>query len=410
MRKSADIKRALLLLPSRSYRVSGFIAACSKGNAEIIIGVDDEQISESLGGGLVKRFNFADPVVGAEGVVAFAEGRPFNAVIAAEEEAVLIAAHAAARLGVEHNSVESVMACRDKNLLRVALSEAGLLQPSFRLVGFDEPATGWVPRQFPCVVKPTSLSGSCGVIRANDQPEFIHAFNRVKKIALINSVTPPSGLLVEDYLPGMEIAIDALIHRGEVHLLAVFVKPDPLCGPYFPETIYLTLSQDSDVDVCGLKSVLADAVAALGLSKGPVHAEFRVNTEGIYVIEVATRSIGGQCGSCLRFSNGKTLEEIILEYHLGETVPPYRLDERSFGVMMLPVPRNGVLKDIVGLDNARNTENVDSINITIPVGQPVESLPEGRRYLGFIFASSPNLEQTESALRKACGALKVQIK
>ena len=146
MRKSADIKRALLLLPSRSYRVSGFIAACSKGNAEIIIGVDDEQISESLGGGLVKRFNFADPVVGAEEVVAFAEGRPFNAVIAAEEEAVLIAAHAAARLGVEHNSVESVMACRDKNLLRAALSEAGLLQPSFRFVRFDEPATGWVPR------------------------------------------------------------------------------------------------------------------------------------------------------------------------------------------------------------------------------------------------------------------------
>ena len=211
-------------------------------------------------------------------------------------------------------------------------------------------------------------------------------------------------------MPGMEIAIDALIHRGEVHLLAVFAKPDPLCGPYFPETIYLTLSQDPDVDVCGLKSVLADAVAALGLSKGPVHAEFRVNAAGIYVIEVAARSIGGQCGSCLRFSNGKTLEEIILEYHLGETVPPYRLDERSFGVMMLPVPRNGVLKNIVGLDNARNTENIDSINITIPVGQPVESLPEGRRYLGFIFASSSNLEQTESALRKAYGALTVQIK
>ena len=409
MRKSADIKRALLLLPSRSYRVSGFIAACSKANAEIIIGVDDEQISESLGDGLVKRFNFSDAMVGAKEVVQFADGRDFDAVIAAEEESVLVAAHAAAQLGVEHNSVESVMACRDKNLLRVALSEAGLLQPSFRFVGFDEPATGWSPREFPCVVKPTGLSGSCGVIRANDQSEFFHAFNRVKTIALLNSPTPQSGILVEDYLPGMEIAIDALIHRGEVHLLAVFAKPDPLCGPYFPETIYLTLSQDSDVDVRGLKSVLADAVAALGLSKGPVHAEFRVNTEGIYVIEVAARSIGGQCGSCLRFNNGKTLEEVILEYHLGETAPPYRLDERSFGIMMLPVARNGVLRQIVGLDHARSTENVDSINITIPVGQAVESLPEGRRYLGFIFASSSKMERTEAALRKAYAALEVRI-
>ena len=214
---------------------------------------------------------------------------------------------------------------------------------------------------------------------------------------------------MEDYLPGKEIAIDALIHEGEVHVLAIFDKPDSLCGPYFPETIYLTLSGETDPSLCELKLVLANAVAALGLTKGSVHAEFRISSAGVYVIEIAARSVGGQCGSCLRFDNGKPLEQIILEFHLGETDPPYILDERSFGIMMLPVASSGVLQNIGGLDSARSVENIEAINITIPLGQSVQALPEGRRYLGFIFASSPKVEKTEAALRKAYGTLEVEI-
>ena len=403
------MKRALLLLPSRSYRASGFIAACGNVEAEITIGVDSEQVSEGMAGGLVKRFNFSEPEVGAQQILDFAKGKNFCSVIPTEEESVPLAARAAALLKIEHNSVNSVLASQNKRLLRGKLSANGLAQPAFTFVEFERANQGWMPERFPCVIKPISLSGSCGVIRVNKKSEFLYAFNRVKKIALKHSTVTPSGLLVEEYIPGREIAIDALIHEGKVHVLAVFAKPDPLVGPYFPESIYLTLSQNSVGELDDVKSVLAEGIMALGLTKGPVHAEFRLNSNGIYLLEVAARSIGGQCGSCLSFDNGKKLEQVIVEYHLRESAPPYLLDERSFGIMMLQVENNGVLRSIQGLERAQSQVNIDAINITIPIGQAVEALPEARRYLGFIFASSSGMRETEDALRRARSALKITI-
>ena len=403
------MKQALLLLPSRSYRASGFMSACASVEAEIIIGVDSEQVSEGMAGGLVKRFNFSDPEYGARQILDFAKGRDFCSVIPTEEESVPLAAHAAAILNIEHNSVDSVLACQNKDLLRSRLSAYGLPQPAFTFRDFEAVKQGWVPEIFPCVIKPTSLSGSCGVVRVNEESEFLSAFNRVKKIALRHSVVTPSGLLVEEYLPGREIAVDALIHDGEVHVLAVFGKPDPLDGPYFPESIYLTLSRSSQSELDDVESILAEGVTALGLTKGPVHAEFRINSSGIYLLEIAARSIGGQCGSCLSFDNGKKLEQVIVEYYLGENAPPYLLDERSFGIMMLQVEKNGVLRSIQGLERAQSQANIDSINITLPIGQVVEALPEARSYLGFIFASSSNIRETEDALRRARAALEIVI-
>ncbi len=403
------MKQALLLLPSRSYRASGFMNACGNVAAEITIGVDSEQVSEGMAGGLVKRFNFLDPQIGARQVLDFAKGRTFCAVIPTEEESILLAAHAAALLNIEHNSVDAVLACQNKNVLRDRLSANGLLQPSFTLIEFEKVRQGWVPERFPCVIKPTSLSGSCGVIRVDEKPEFLSAFNRVKKIALQHAVVTPPGLLVEEYLPGREIAVDALIHDGDIHVLAAFSKPDPLIGPYFPESIYLTIPLSSEPELADVKFILAKGVRALGLRKGPVHAEFRINSDGIYILEIAARSIGGQCGSCLSFDNGKKLEQVIVEYYLGENVPPYRLDERSFGIMMLQAENSGVLRSIQGLQRARKQSNIDAINITIPIGQHVEALPEGRRYLGFIFASSSNIWETEDSLRRARAALEITI-
>ncbi|MEE2694015.1 MAG: ATP-grasp domain-containing protein [Pseudomonadota bacterium] len=398
-----------MLLPSRSYRASSFMSACGNVDAEITVGVDSEQVSEGMVGGLVKRFNFSDPEVGAREILDFAKGRNFCAVIPTEEESVPLAAHAAALLNIEHNSVEAVLACQNKNLLRDRLSANGLPQPAFTFVEFEAAKQGWIPEKFPCVIKPTSLSGSCGIIRVNAKSEFLFAFDRVKKIALQHTTIIPSGLLVEDYLPGREIAVDALIHEGEVHVLAVFAKPDPLVGPYFPESIYLTMSPDSETELDNVKSILAEAAVALGLTRGPVHAEFRINRSGIYLLEVGARSIGGQCGSCLSFDNGKKLEQVIVEYYLGENAPPYLLEERSFGIMMLQVEHNGILRSVQGLERARKQANIDAINITIPVGQVVEALPEARRYLGFIFASSSNIRETEDALRRARATLKIAV-
>jgi biotin carboxylase len=323
----------------------------------------------------------------------------------------LLAAQAAEALGLPHNDPDAALAARDKWVMREALHRGGVPVPEYQRYPLTtDPANvaGEIP--FPVVVKPVRLSGSRGVIRADDRDAFIQAWERARRIVLREGESLDQGeLLVERYLPGFEVALEGLLTAGALQTLALFDKPDPLEGPFFEETIYVTPSRLPEATQAAISVRTAEAAAALGLREGPIHAELRINDEGIWLIEMAGRSIGGLCSTVLEFGAGLSLEEIILRHAVGMPLPSTERTGGAAGVMMIPIPKGGILREVAGVEEATAVPGVTGVEITAPLNQPVTPLPEGASYLGFIFASGESPAAVERALRAAHAELAFRI-
>ena len=405
--------RVLLLVPNSTYRAADFMAAAERLGIEIVVGTEQDIDVLATGGSVALPYDDLDSAVGR--IEGAASAQPFAAVVAVDDVGVQLAARAARRLGLPHNSPSAVDATRDKSLLRERMVEAGLPSPDFRVVPLDadlDLLAADIP--LPCVVKPLALSGSRGVIRADDREQFVDAFERVRALLGTADVVAECGaladrVLIESYIPGIEVSVEGLLADGRLQTLAIFDKPDPLEGPYFEETIYVTPSRLPADRQRAVRSAAERAARALGLSDGPVHIELRINDDGIWPIDVAARSIGGLCARALTFGTGSSLEELILRHAIGEPPPSLERDGAASGVMMIPIPAAGVLRAVHGLSEAQSVPGVTDVTITMHVGQRVVPLPEGSEYLGFIFARGETAEDAESALRRAHAALRFDI-
>jgi biotin carboxylase len=408
--------RVLLLVPTRTYRTADFMAAAARLAVDVVVGSERRNALEALSAGGTLRVDLRDPARGAATIVEYARDRPLDAVVGVDDGSTLVAAAAAAALGLPHNDLDAVQASRDKAAARARFAAAGLPTPDHLVVAADaDPrailAAGHV--RFPCVIKPIDLSGSQGVIRADDAEGFAAAFERVAAIVRSPAVCPPGTapqrLIVERFIPGPEVAVEGLLRDGQLEILAVFDKPDPLDGPFFEETIYVTPSRLAPEILESLEVVTRAAVRALGLTEGPIHAEFRLAAGGPWVLEVAARSIGGLCARTLRFGAGLALEELILRGAAGLALPHHDREDEAAGVMMLPIPRGGILHDVRGMADARAVPGIDGLEITVPRGGTVLPLPEGDRYLGFLFARADTPAAVEAALREAHRRLEIII-
>lgn len=401
------MERLLLLMTTNTYRASAFIEAAQRLGVPVVVGSDREQILSAANPGGHLTLNFLAPEQASGAIVAFAKQYPIQAVVSADDDGAILAAMAAAALGLRHNPVDAVTAARDKHRMRAVLAAAGLPSPHSTLVSIDEDPEEAARRvSFPCVVKPLFLSASRGVIRADDPAQFVAAFQRVVAILRRPEVAVQGGalaqqILVETFIPGIEVAVEGLLSEGKLKVLALFDKPDPLEGPFFEETIYVTPSCHPAPVQQSVVACTAEAVNALGLRHGPVHAELRVNDQGPWILEMAPRSIGGLCSRTLRFGAGISLEEMILRDAMGLEVASLEREGRAAGVMMIPIPQAGTLREVRGQDEARRVPGIEEIRITIPVGHEVVPLPEGTRYLGFIFARDDTPDRVEATLREA---------
>jgi biotin carboxylase len=395
-------KRVLLLMSPATYRAGAFLSAAEGIGLEVVQGVDlpralADEWHVPLG------LDFRDPEGAARAIVDFAHAAPVDAILSVDDSASLIAALASAAMDLPHNSPEAALAARDKSVMRERLAAGGAPCPVFRRFRLtDDPA--WIAERvsYPCVVKPLRLSGSRGVIRADDPAGFVAAFERVRRVLAAEGEAPGMDqVLVEDFIPGVEVALEGLVTHGDLRVLALFDKPDPLDGPFFEETIYVTPSRLSPAAQEAIAAAAARAVTALGLREGPIHAELRVNERGPWLLEVAGRSIGGLCSSILRFGTDVCLEELILRHAVGLELPSLERERQAAGVMMIPVPRSGILQDYHGLEEARAVPGVEGVEITARRHYPLVQLPEGASYLGFIFARGETPEEVEGALRRA---------
>jgi biotin carboxylase len=404
------VARLLLLLPTASYRATDFLRAARAVGAEVVIASDREQAMAEAMGDNALEVDLRRPETAADAIVALAARTPLDAVVAVDEQGVLVAALAAARLGLAHNSPESVAATRDKSLLRRALDEAGVPQPRHRTAGLEDDVAALAAEVgLPCVVKPVSLAASRGVIRADDPDGAARAATRIRSILARAGEDPDAALLVESYVPGREVAVEGLLRGGVLEVLAVFDKPDPLEGPYFEETLYVTPSRLPPEAVAALIRHTGEAARALGLREGPIHAELRVDGDRQWVLELAARSIGGLCSRSLSFGTGVSLEELILRHALGLPVGDVARRWPASGVMMIPIPHAGTLKEVQGRERAETVPGVAGLEITVPPGRAVQPLPEGDRYLGFIFARGDGPEDVELALRRAHAQLDIVL-
>ena len=398
--------RVLLLLPTETYRARDFLEAAEAIKAEVVLATDRRLAIAGALGDRAVTLNLEDPDASAGKIVELARRNYLDAIVPVDDQGVLVAALAAERLGLRHNPIQAARATRNKGAMRAALAAAGVVQPAYRQAGEGSDvapladAVGW-----PCVIKPLSLAASRGVIRADNPDQARAAARRARAIS--DGAGGDGRLLVERYLPGFEVAVEGLLVEGNLEVLAIFDKPDPLEGPYFEETIYVTPSRQPAEVVAEITRTTATAAAALGLVEGPVHAEMRVWGERVAVLEIAARSIGGLCSRALRFGLGISLEELILRHALDLPLRHRGRPWRASGVMMIPIPRRGVLEAVHGQDEARAVPGVLGLSVTVPPGSTVEPLPEGDRYLGFLWASGDGPAEVEHALRTAHSHLEV---
>lgn len=408
------MKRVLLLMTTKTYRAGAFLEAAQALNLKITVGSEEKHLFADSNPSGHLTLDFHDLEQSTSQIVEFAEDYPIDAIVSTDDEGVLLAAMASDALNLSSNRLEAVAIARNKYETRVTLSQVGLLTPKFWRFAVDiDPTQAAKQVTYPCVVKPLALSASRGVMRANNSDEFVIAFRRLVPILQEANFDPMSDVaqqvLVESFIPGDEVAVEGILVENEFVPLAIFDKPDPLNGPYFEETIYVTPSRHPESVQEEILNVARKATAAIGLNNGAVHVELRVNDVGAWILEIAPRSIGGYCSRSLRFDIDTSLETLILQQALDDSISSTQHSTPASGVMMISIPKSGILCEIQGAEAARQISGINELRLTIPIGQRVVTLPEGSQYLGFIFAHGETPEQVESALRKAHQALNFVI-
>jgi formate-dependent phosphoribosylglycinamide formyltransferase (GAR transformylase) len=391
-------KRLLLIGATTGYQTRVFAAAAERLGYELVLATDRCHVLDDPWGDRAVALRFEDPL-GAAAVLA-GQAR-VDGIVALGDLPAYIAALAAQRMGIQYDSPDSVAATRNKFAARERFRAAGLLVPEFNRVALsDPPERAAMQANYPCVLKPLGMSASRGVIRADNPAEFVAAFHRVNKIV----AGQDQHLQVESFIEGREFALEGILTGGELRVLALFDKPDPLDGPFFEETIYVTPSREDPSTQNAIIRTAQAAVQALSLTHGPVHVEMRVNARGVWMLEVAARPIGGLCARVL-----PGLEELILRHAADEAPGDLAMPTPAAGVMMIPIPREGIYVDVEGLDRARAEPGIEDVIVTAKQGQKLIPLPEGASYLGFIFARAECAADAERALRNAHRQLRFEI-
>jgi len=384
------------------------VEAARQIGVELTVASEQSSTLEAVNPAGLLTLDFEQPERAADAVQVFSEQYPINGVVGVDDTTAVVGAAVATRLELKGNPIHAAIAASDKHLQRELLARAAVPIPRFVLRGLDEDSTAVATSTtYPCVLKPVRLSASRGVMRADSPQSFVTAHERLRAILADPETAAACGdrarqYLVEEFVPGFEVALEGLVVDRRLHVLTLFDKPDPLDGPFFEETIYVTPSRVPAGLQAAIKDCADRAVRAVGITDGPVHAELRYNERGPWLIELAARPIGGRCSAVLRFGDhGVSLEELILRHALGMPIPSLQRERLAAGVMMIPIPGAGTLTEVRGVAEAKSVPLVEDVQITAHPGERLIPFPEGSRYPGFIFARGETPDVVETALREA---------
>ena len=403
--------RVLVIAPHGSYRTTPFIQAAKNLDVDVLIASQGEHsiVSDYVQG---LHVDFQNEEHAVDVILAEAKINAFRGIIGTDDTTTELAAKVAEKLSLPHNDPQAVKIAQRKDLARLSLKKSNVKIPMFDLLTTTKSLSEQtIQVNFPAVIKPVALSASRGVIRVNDELELSQAIQRIKNMLLEERHLDESIreiLLLEEFIPGKEVAIEAMLHNGELDVLAIFDKPDPLDGPFFEETYYITPTSFSEKTQQEIKQIVLESCQAYGISEGPIHAECRINEKGVWILEVAARTIGGMCGRLLSLGTGYSLEELVLLHAMGKRVEVNTVDSAA-GVLMIPIPSAGILKRVEGLLKAQRIPFISELSIEVRDGYELVPLPEGNSYLGFIFSEAPTVAEAEKALRDAHDCLNIVV-
>lgn len=397
------------MTPASSYRIGAYLqAAHNLGLVPLLVSQGEHSLVDAVAGGI--QVELSEPTTAVARVRAACDDSPPVAVLATDDATVDLAALIAQGLNLPHNPPEAARVARRKDLARARLAAAGLPVPAFQCLDLDQPLAPQLETvAYPCVVKPVALSGSRGVIRADDPEQLQRACARAAAIAgreLAHDPEASRRLLVEQFIPGPEVALEGVLEDGRLQVLTLFDKPDPLDGPYFEETYYISPARLAPAQANQVRQRVEQACHAYGLRQGPVHAELRLWRDEAWVLEIAARTIGGECARILQYGTGRSLEELVLAQAAGLGLPSSAWSGAA-GVLMLPTPGRGILRRVEGVLDAARVPGVLDVEISVREGYELVPLPEGASYLGFIFARGASADEVERALRRAHACLRV---
>jgi len=412
VRRRLRIKSCLLIAPKHSYRIAAYLRAARELGVKLVIASDGkDSLVQELASGI--HIDFDQLESSLQRISEYAGHHPLAAVLPSDDRSVPLSAAVASALGLGHNSPQTAIISRRKDLSRAQLQAAGLNIPRHQVLTIDDICQ---QRQIPTfeppwVVKPLSLSASSGVIRVDQASELAAAGAQIDDIiSSLSDHVESSQVLVESYIEGDEVAVEALVGKHGLNILAIFDKPDPLQGPYFEETLYITPSRHNRKRQAALRQQLELAIAAMGIRVGPVHAEFRLDAhDQAWILEIATRSIGGDCARSLEYIHGHSLESMIIANALELPLSRPKQTSPAAGVMMIPTPKPGVLRRVEGIMAAQQVAGIESVELAVREGHELQVLPQASSYLGFIFARGENPLQVEAALREAHAKLSIVV-
>ena len=406
------MKRILLLMPGNTYRAKPFIDAAKKIKIDLIIGSDQEQTLTSLLPNKYITLNFHKIKLSSEQIYNFNNKTKINKIIAVDDQGLLLASAASKKLGLQSNSFFSMNLTRNKYLLNKHIQKNEKSPYNFSLHNKNNKLKS-LKIKYPIVIKPLGLSASRGVMRANNEHDL------EKKVSLLFNLLEnefshecvseyeAENILIQEYIPGKEYAVEGIIEKGQFKLIAIFEKPIPLTGPYFEETIYISDPNFDQEAKNNIKSISQNHIESIGISEGAVHLEYRINKKGIHLIDIAGRSIGGHCSQVLQFNNDVLLEEIILNNAIGKKNTAHI--KKISGVMMIPTTKEGKISKIIGLESAKKIKYITNIDMTAFKGQEIKKLPKANTYLGFIFAEGPNKRIVKRALQRSYQCIQINL-
>lgn len=405
----AEMRPCLLLIsPHNSYRLAPYLKAAENiGIHVIVVSQGRHSLVSAVADGI--HVDFQEIEQAYQQILSAVKGNNILAVIGTDDLTVELASGLSKTLGLVHNDPMANRLTTRKDLSRECLSATDLHIPRFEKRSIrsliKNPVHGV---GYPCVIKPLSLSGSRGVIRANNDRELVNASSRIQSILLQEQLVgqEKNTVLLEQYIPGYEYAFEGLLTDGKLQCLALFDKPDLMQGPFFEETYYITPSRLDEQVRQQIHHTVQQACDAYGLRQGPVHAEMRIHDDKVWILEIASRTIGGQCARLLKFATGRSLEEIIISHAAGMEVKLANMDQAA-GVLMIPITQQGILRRVEGVLTASKIKYIKDVEISISEGYELTPLPEGFSYLGFIFSKAPDPGKAEDALREAYSKLKV---
>tara|TARA_R110002074_G_scaffold81724_1_gene182986 strand:+ start:38497 stop:39735 length:1239 start_codon:yes stop_codon:yes gene_type:complete len=403
------VRSVLLIAPHNSYRIHAYIEAAQRLDIALVIASQSEfSLVSAVANGI--QIDFSDMALSLQRIVTAHQEHQFSAVIASDDGSVALVALVGKTLGLSANAEDSAELTRRKDLARLRLKQHGQSIPGFRVINTSLPLLDQLSQlDYPVVVKPVSMSGSKGVIKANNEQECIAAVERIKPLlSQLANEEERTTILIEEFLDGPEVAYEGLLHKGRLRQLTIFDKPEPMNGPFFEESYYISPSRHSVSWQKIIHQRVSEACVAYGLTEGPIHAELRLIDKDAYIIEIAARTIGGDCADMLKFGLNIGLEELVLLQAMGKPIDIPEM-KNSVGVLMIPIPEQGILRRVEGIEKAKKINGITNIGISVREGYELLPLPEGSSYLGFIFAKAPTQHLVESALRAAQACLNVVI-